>query len=124
MRQHPSHGVPGVWYRQSSLLSVLNLLQQWRVEFVEMLRNKVGVHLDVRKTLGMSGEMNLEISFGSKSVSTNIAFVRSFTGVRSKTNRKVEMMSSQTTLEKYQQYRTLLERLQTTKFSPDMNLQS
>ena len=49
-----------------------------------MLRNKVGVHLDVRKTLGMSGEMNLEISFGSKSVSTNIAFVRSFTGVRSK----------------------------------------
>ena len=89
-----------------------------------MLRNKVGVHLDVRKTLGMSGEMNLEISFGSKSVSTNIAFVRSFTGVRSKTNRKVEMMSSQTTLEKYQQYRTLLERLQTPKSSPDMNLQS
>ena len=89
-----------------------------------MLRNKVGVHLDVRKTLGMSGEMNLEISFGSKSVSTNIAFVRSFTGVRSKTNRKVEMMSSQTTLEKYQQYRTLLDRLQTPKSSPDMNLQS
>ena len=27
---------------------------------------------------------SLEISFGSKSVSTNIAFVRSFTGVRSK----------------------------------------
>ena len=84
MRQHPGHGVPGVRYGQTSLLSVLNLLQQRGVEFVEMLRNKVGVHLDVRKTLGMSGEVNLEISFGSKSVSTNIAFVRSFTGVRSK----------------------------------------
>ena len=51
-----------------------------------MLRNKVGVHLYMGKTLRMSGEVNLKVSFGSESVSTDIAFVRSFTGMRSKTN--------------------------------------
>ena len=38
----------------------------------------------------MPREMNLEISFGSESVSTNIAFVGSFTGVRSKTNTRLK----------------------------------
>ena len=51
-----------------------------------MLRNKVGVHLHMWETLRVSGKVNLEVSFGSESVSTNIAFVRSFTGVRSKAN--------------------------------------
>ena len=86
MGQHAGHGVPGVGYGQTSLLRVLNLLQKRRIELVKMFRDQVWIHLNVRETLGMSGEMNLEISFGSKSVSTNIAFVRSFTGMRSKTN--------------------------------------
>ena len=89
MRQHTGHRVPGVGQRQTSLLCVLDLLQERRVELVEMFGNQVRIHLNVREALGMSGEMNLEISFGSKSVSTNIAFVRSFTGMRSKTNNKL-----------------------------------
>ena len=80
----PCHRVPRIRQRESSLFCVLDLFEECGIKFVQMFWHQVWVHLNVRKTLRMSGEMNLEISFGSESVSTDVTFVRPLPRVRSK----------------------------------------
>lgn len=48
-------------------------------ELIQMLRNWIGIHLDVRILFLMARKVNLEISFCSETISTNIAFVRTLT---------------------------------------------
>ena len=48
-----------------------------------MLGHQVGVHFDMRKLVGVSLEMNLEIAFGREPIATNIALVGSLSSVGS-----------------------------------------
>ena len=54
-------------------LGLLDLLQQRRVELVQVLRDKVGVHLDAREAGRVAGKMNLEIAFGGEPIAADIA---------------------------------------------------
>ena len=49
-----------------------------------MLRNKIRVHLNMREALGVTREVNFQISFGCESVPADVTLVGPFTGVRSK----------------------------------------
>jgi hypothetical protein len=46
-----------------------------------MLGHQVGVHFDMRKLVGMSLEMNLEIAFGGEPIATDIALVGSLSSM-------------------------------------------
>ena len=48
-----------------------------------MLGHQVGVHFDMRKLVGVSLEMNLEIAFGREPIATNIALVGSLSSMGS-----------------------------------------
>ena len=64
-----------VWQGQSLLLGPLDLLQQRRVELVEVLRDEVGVHLDVGELVGVALEVDLEVALGGEAVAADVALV-------------------------------------------------
>ena len=64
----------------------VHLSQQGRVEFVEVFWHWMRVHLDVRETLGVSLEVDLEVALGGEPVATNVALERPFARVRSNVN--------------------------------------
>ncbi len=46
-----------------------------------MLRNEVGIHLNIREFAGMPLEVNLEVALGGEAVAADIALVRPLTRV-------------------------------------------
>lgn len=48
-------------------------------ELIQMLRNRIRIHPDIRILFLMARKVNLEISLCSETISTNIAFVRTLT---------------------------------------------
>lgn len=56
------------------------------MKFVQMLRNRIRIHLDMRILGSVPLKVNLEISFRRESVSTDIAFERSLSSMRSNMN--------------------------------------
>ena len=64
-----------VWQGQSLLLGLLDLLQQRRVELVEVLWDEVGVHLDVGELVCVALEVDLEVALGGEAVAADVALV-------------------------------------------------
>ena len=64
----------------------VELGQQRRVEFVQVFGHWVRVHLDVRETLGVSLEVDLEVALGGEPVAANVALERPFARVRPDVN--------------------------------------
>lgn len=50
--------------------------------FVQVLRNRIRVHLDVRELGGVSLEVHLQVSLGSEATSADIALEWTLSGVR------------------------------------------
>ncbi len=64
----------------------VELSQEWRGEFVQVFGHWVWVHLDVRETLGVSLEVNLEVALCGEPVTTNVALERPLASVRPDVN--------------------------------------
>lgn len=64
----------------------VELSQQRRVELVKVLWHRVWVHFNVRETLGVTLEMDLEVALGGEPVTANVALERSLARVRSNVN--------------------------------------
>ena len=64
----------GTW-SECDLLLLLLLL----VDVVEMLRDGIGIHADVRVLLLVTLKVNLEVAFCRETVAADVALVRTFT---------------------------------------------
>ena len=58
------------------------------MEFIQMFRYGMRIHFNVRESLGVALEVDLQVAFGRESIAANVAFERPFTRVRSDVNLK------------------------------------